>query len=785
MRILDFKSRSIWGVALLSIATLFTACTESEVAEDTYTYPWDDLTVTTDIELSAQIDGSDKVWAAGDCLYIYGCNDYFEIGDEFDDTQASFTGAMVLAKSTTIYAMYDPTSGSTWNFSKDDDGDVFYPLSQSSSSQTLYGVGTKELSTENTTAEVTLGGVMSAHEFIFANMPDDSYLASAEIAASEYFATTASLNISTGEFTTLTSETETISLEVTVGDSATTAYATVLPQSIDSENQCYVTLTMSDGEQYYYIYVSDEDSYIYVSNQVMTTLVNFDDLIVVENNTDDDEENNGDDNTEEEEEVVVPTAYVTLQDVTDENTADYDTWSVECGSISKTGIPTASEFVQLLEVLKTAVESGRDISLIFSDMTSIVSSLFYDGDAAAYAQYLTDVQFPAVTTCSNASSFRDCVNLRRFSAPLMSNNNKIGNYFFSGCTSLVAVNAPDGEEGVYLPDVITTLGNFVFQNCSSIPSFYGATIETLGNSDFAGCTSLTSFEVATTSSSLTTGTTLFNNVELSKIALVTANGTIDLEANTWTVGDNVYEGFKSINGTVFYEDVEEDDPVVDDPVVDDPVVDDPVVDESVSVTLQNVTVDNTADSDIWNVACGDIATTGSPDADEMANLFSVLAVAVESGRDITLVFTDMLKTTTVFYGNEDVTVLEFPSVTIMGSASTFEGCTNLRSVPAEVCTKFHNKCFYNCANLEYVSGPAVETMGTNLFIGCAALATLEIATTVSSITASNTNTFDSDLSGIDLITGANNGSTVDTTDGVNSWTVNGYTFTGFNSITVK
>lgn len=774
---------------MLLIMTLMGACNQEETELDSYTYPWDDMTVTTEISLSAQIEAADKSWASGDCLYVYGCNDQFEIGEGFEETLATFAGEMILAKSTAIYAMYDPTSGSAWNFSKDENGDILYPLSQSSSSLTLYGVGSTGLSSENTTAEVTLGSVMSAHEFIFANMPSEDALSSAEISASEMFATTASLNISTGEFTTLTSETETISLEVTVSDGATIAYATVLPQSIASTNQCCVTLTMSSGDQYYYVYTSDEQTYNYTVNQVMTTLVNFDDLTVIENDDDDEEEEEEEEEEEDDDDEVVDSASVTLQDVTVENTADYDVWSVACGSIAKTGIPTASELVQLLEVLKAAVESGRDITLIFTDMTSIVSSLFYDGDAAAYAEYLTDVQFPAVTICSNASSFRNCVNLRCFSAPLMSSSNKIGNYFFAGCTSLVAVNASDGEEGVYLPDAITTLGNFTFQNCSSIPSFYGAEISTLGNSDFAGCTSLTSFEVATTATSLTTGTTLFGSddtlVDLSQVELVTGtnNGTvIDLDANTWTVGENVYSGFKSINGTVLIEETDDDEPEVDEP-------DDDTTSSASTFTLQDITVENSADYNIWNIECGSIASTGKPDADEMTNLFSVLAEAVANGRDITLIFTDLTVTTTLFTGNTDITVLEFPEVTTMASASTFEGCTNLRSVSADVCTKFHNKCFHTCPSLEYVYGPMVETLGTNLFTNFAALKTIEVATTSTTITTAAASLFaasnDADLSGIDLITGANNGSTVDTTDGINSWTVNGYTFTGFNSITVK
>ncbi|MFR9595925.1 MAG: leucine-rich repeat protein, partial [Rikenellaceae bacterium] len=486
---------------------------------------------------------------------------------------------------------------------------------------------------------------------------------------------------------------------------------------------------------------------------------------------------------EEDDDEVVTATNVTLQDVTVDNTAEYDTWYVTCGSIAKAGIPTGGEMVQLLEVLKAAVESGRDITLIFSDITSVSGSLFYEGDAAAYAQYLTDVQFPAVTNCSNSHVFRDCTNLRRFSAPLMSSSNKIGNYYFAGCTSLVAVNAPDGEEGVYIPDAITAISNFVFQNCSSIPSFYGAAIEVLGNSDFAGCTSLTSLEVATTSTSLTTGTTLFGSdgtlIDLNKVALVTGtnNGTmIDLEANTWTVGDNVYSGFKSINGTEFdgTEDEEDD---------DDEVV------TATNVTLQDVTVDNTAEFNTWYVACGSITSTGKPIADEMIQLFTVLAAAVESGRDITLIFTDMTATTSLFTGNTDITVLEFPAVTTMASASTFEGCTNLRSVSADICTKFHNKCFNSCPALEYVYGPKIETLGTNLMLNCTSLKTIEVATTSTTLSTNAATLFaadnDADLSGIDLITGANNGSIVDTTDGINSWTIGDYTFTGFKSITIK
>ncbi|MFR9595903.1 MAG: hypothetical protein SNG59_08080, partial [Rikenellaceae bacterium] len=334
MRLLDFKSKSILGIALLFLASLMTACTQEEIVDDSYTYPWDNLTATTDITLTAQIDATGKSWASGDCLYVYGCNEQFAIGTEFEETLATFTGEMILAKSADIYAVYDPTNGSVWNFSRDDNGDILYSISQSSSSEALYGVGTKGLSTENTAAEVTLNTMMSTHEFIFANMPTNNALSSAEISASEMFATTASLNISTGELTTLTTQTETVSLEVAVSESATTAYATILPQSIASTNECTITLTMAKGATYSYIYTSEDLSLTYAANQVVTTLVDFNDLTLINDNTEEDVEG----------------ATVTLQDVTVDNTAEYDTWYVTCGSIAKAGIPTGGEMVQLLEV---------------------------------------------------------------------------------------------------------------------------------------------------------------------------------------------------------------------------------------------------------------------------------------------------------------------------------------------------------------------------------------------------------------------------------------------------
>ncbi len=207
--------------------------------------------------------------------------------------------------------------------------------------------------------------------------------------------------------------------------------------------------------------------------------------------------------------------------------------------------------------------------------------------------------------------------------------------------------------------------------------------------------------------------------------------------------------------------------------------------EGVSVTLQSITAENTADSDVWNVACGTVAVD-SATASDFDQCFDVLAAAVAEDRNIKLVFTDLTKTSTIFKGVTTLTDVEFSAVTTMASASTFEGCTNLKSVSAPKCTKFHNKCFFNCANLETVYGPKVNTLGANVFIGCTSLATLEVGTdsSVSSIGNCASTTFGDDLSKIELTTRV--GSKSQNEDGETwDWSVDdSNTYTGFKSITI-
>ena len=106
---------------------------------------------------------------------------------------------------------------------------------------------------------------------------------------------------------------------------------------------------------------------------------------------------------------------------------------------------------------------------------------------------LSQVYIPnSITTIGN-SVFRDCTSLTTINIP--NSVTRIGNVAFGGCTSL---------SQVYIPNSITTIGDYVFRDCTSLTTInIPNSVTTIGKNAFEGCTNLKQINIDNTEGSIT------------------------------------------------------------------------------------------------------------------------------------------------------------------------------------------------------------------------------------------------------------------------------------------
>ena len=136
-------------------------------------------------------------------------------------------------------------------------------------------------------------------------------------------------------------------------------------------------------------------------------------------------------------------------------------------------------------------------------------------DAFSYCSSLTSITIPDSVTSIGSSAFYNCTSLTSVHGKFASEDGKclivdsvlnafaigcnlseytipdsvtsIGNYAFSGCTSLTSIT---------IPDSVTSIGNDAFRECSSLTSItIPDSVTSIGSSAFYNCTSLTSVTI--------------------------------------------------------------------------------------------------------------------------------------------------------------------------------------------------------------------------------------------------------------------------------------------------
>ena len=195
-------------------------------------------------------------------------------------------------------------------------------------------------------------------------------------------------------------------------------------------------------------------------------------------------------------------------------------------------------------IVSNTYENGKGVIVFDGDVTSIGEYAFSDCSS------LASVTIPESVTEIGEGAFAGCESLAEFRGKFASSDGRyliidgvlnsfapaglteytisdsitsIGDYAFSGCSSLASVTIPDSVTGigrcafnwceslasVTIPDSITSIGDYAFYNCSSLASVsIGNGVTSIGEGAFYGCSSLASVTIPDSVTSI--GSEAFN-----------------------------------------------------------------------------------------------------------------------------------------------------------------------------------------------------------------------------------------------------------------------------------
>lgn len=195
-------------------------------------------------------------------------------------------------------------------------------------------------------------------------------------------------------------------------------------------------------------------------------------------------------------------------------------------------------------LIGTAAFAGTPLTSV--NLTSVTSmgGGTYNANPSSYYRgafedciFLTDVTLNAKYTSIPSMTFKGCTALEKITIP--SGVKTLGSRAFENCTKL---------SGIELPATVTSIGQYSFQNCTSLTSInIPKSVSTITAPAFGGCTSMTSITVDQANTNFTVVDGALIKVTSSKATivaypsgLVPANGTVTIPAQV-TVDSNTYE----------------------------------------------------------------------------------------------------------------------------------------------------------------------------------------------------------------------------------------------------
>ncbi len=326
------------------------------------------------------------------------------------------------------------------------------------------------------------------------------------------------------------------------------------------------------------------------------------------------------------------------------------------GFDSSITIPATLEDLKVVGIGDSAFENNQNLEEVI-----IPANVTYIGYAAFKGSSITKITVPATVktialrwgTWGSCQTFMNCTKLKS----VVFNAGDINEELFSGCTALTTVKLGSSTKNI---------SSSAFLNCSSLSSINLNNVTSINNEAFAGCKSLGSVTLGNDLAFL--GYRAFAQTGLTSVT-IPEKAKIGLRWSDWGSA-STFSGCEklttaTINNTYVGEYEFENCPAL----------------KTVTLGTNIRTIDSNSFS--GNKALTTVINKGNPvyiGGDAFSNCTSLKNINLGSS----LVFLGYA----AFYGDTSLTTMRIPSTVVSlglrwgdsGSASTFEGCTNLKDV---------------------------------------------------------------------------------------------------------